>query len=127
VRAYADTALAGYTAQLRAIPGDDQRHVLRGLALAFLGRADEAIREGQRALALKPSTKDALFGPYDEHQFIRIYMILGQQDRATDLLEKLLKEPYWLTPAWLRIDPNFKPLRGNPRFEKLAHGDASIT
>jgi len=30
--------------------------------------------------------------------------------------------PYYLTPGWLRIDPNFDPLRGNPRFDKLAQG-----
>jgi hypothetical protein len=46
-------------------------------------------------------------------------MILGEKDKAIDLLEKLLKEPYFFTPAWLRIDPTWKALRGNPRFEKL--------
>jgi eukaryotic-like serine/threonine-protein kinase len=126
VRAYADTALTVFTAQLKELPGDDGRHAARGIALAFLGRADDAIREGQRAMALRPSTLDAHFGPYNEHQLVRIYMILGQQDRALDLLEKVVKEPYWLTPAWLRIDPNFKPLSGNPRFERLAHGGMPI-
>jgi hypothetical protein len=50
---------------------------------------------------------------------VRIYMLVGQPEKALDLLEPLLKMPYYLTPAWLRIDPNFDPLRNNPRFKKI--------
>ena len=53
---------------------------------------------------------------------MRIHIFVGNHDRALDLLEPLLKVPYSLTPGWLSIDPNFDPLRGNPRFEKLAKG-----
>jgi tetratricopeptide (TPR) repeat protein len=120
MRAYADTALPLFNAQVKEAPNDDQRHAFRGLALAYLGQRAEAIREGQRAVALRPTSQDALFGPYDEQLLARIYMVLGEKDKAIDLLEKLLKEPYILTPAWLRIDPTWKALRGNPRFEKLA-------
>jgi len=42
--------------------------------------------------------------------------------QALDLLEHLLKVPYDLSPGWLRIDPNFAPLKGNPRFERLVTG-----
>jgi hypothetical protein len=49
-------------------------------------------------------------------------MLLGENDKAIDTIELLLRVPYVLTPAWLRIDPTFDPLRGNPRFEKVVAG-----
>ena len=47
---------------------------------------------------------------------------MGELEKALDLLEPVLKMPYHLSPGWLRIDPNFDPLRGNPRFERLVKG-----
>jgi hypothetical protein len=47
---------------------------------------------------------------------------VGEPDMALDLLEPLLKIPYYLSPAWLRIDPAFDTLRKNPRFQKLVEG-----
>jgi hypothetical protein len=62
---------------------------------------------------------DAYNGPYYQHQLVRICILAGEAEKALDLLEPLLAQPYYLSPAWLRIDPNFDRLRGNPRFEKL--------
>ncbi len=120
-RSAAEAALA-FAEQLSQTPDDAQLHVLRGLALAYAGRRDEAISEGERGVALLPISRDAYVGPYVQHQLARIYTILGEKEKALDKLEPLLKIPYFLSPGWLRIDPNFDPLRGNPRFEKLARG-----
>ena len=119
VRTHADEARNALEEQLRATPQDPQRHASLGLALAYLGQKEEAIREGERAVSLQPVTKDAVEGPYNQHQLARIYMLVGEPEKALDQLEPLLKIPYWLSPAWLEIDPNFEPLRKNPRFQKL--------
>jgi serine/threonine-protein kinase len=121
-RVYADSAQLAMAEQLRATPEDGQRHVLRGLALAYLGRKSEAIAEGERGLALLPVSRDAYSGAYNQHQLVRIYLLVGEPEKALDMLEPLLKIPYYLSPGWLKIDPTFDALRGNPRFERLVAG-----
>ncbi|MGD0579151.1 MAG: tetratricopeptide repeat protein, partial [Bryobacteraceae bacterium] len=119
MRKAADEAERAFTSDLAATPDDDQTHILRGLALAYLGRREEAIQEGERGLALRSAAHDAYSGAYNQHQLVRIYMVLGEKEKALDSLEQLLKAPYYLSPAWLGIDPNFAPLKGHPRFEAL--------
>jgi hypothetical protein len=121
-RIYADTARISFAAQLRGAPDDPQRHIFLGLALAYLGRKQDAIREGERGVALKPVANDAVNGPYYQHQLVRIYMVVNEPDKALDVLEPLVKIPYYLSPRWLMIDPNFASLRSNPRFQRLVTG-----
>jgi serine/threonine-protein kinase len=120
-RIYADSARFAFEQQLQASPKDPDRHALVGVALAYLGQKAEAIREGERAVALMPLSRDAIQGAYLQHQLARIYLLVGEPDKALDQLEHLLKIPYYLSPAWLKIDPNFAPLRGNPRFQRLVN------
>ena len=110
---------------MKATPDDAQRRVFLGLALAYLGRNAEAMKEGERAVALWPTSRDGYIGPYLQHQLARIYTVVGEPDKAVDQLEALLKTPYFLSRGWLRIDPNFAPLKGNPRFETLVASEAT--
>ena len=121
-RAFADTALTELTEQLKQAPSDPQRHLFSGLALAYLGRKADAIREGTRGAELAPLSRDQTNGAYGQHQLIRILLLVGEPEKALDLLEQLLKIPYTLSPDWLRIDPTFAQLKGNPRFERILKG-----
>jgi eukaryotic-like serine/threonine-protein kinase len=121
---YADSARIAFAEQSRATPEDAQLHVFLGLALAYLGRKAEAVREGQRGVELRPISQDAYTGAYFQHQLARIYLLVGEPEKALDQLEPLLRIPYHLSPGWLRIDPTFDPLRNNPRFRKLVEGTA---
>jgi len=119
-RAYAESALVAVNEQLRDAPNDAQREMVRALLLATLGRSSDALAAGERGMSLARAKWTATNGPYLQHQFARVHMLVGQKDKALDQLEPLLKEPYYLSPAWLKIDPTFAPLRGEPRFERLA-------
>jgi tetratricopeptide (TPR) repeat protein len=121
-REYAQKARAVFEQQLGDAPNDPQLHSLLGLSLAYLGKKDEAIREGERAVALRGIARDGIQGPGDVWQLSRILTIVGEQEKAIDRLEQVLKVPAYLSPGWLKIDPNFDPLRKNPRFQKLVAG-----
>jgi len=121
-RVYADSARQAFQAQLRQTPDDAGRHATLGLALAYLGRGAEAVQEGERATVLAPISRDAAMGAYLQHQLARIDLLTGHPDQAVDALAPLLKLPYSLSPGWLRVDPTFDALHGNPRFQQLIAG-----
>jgi len=118
-RAYADSSRTALLEVLKVAPHDAQRLLFLGLAQAYLGQKADAIRNGEHGAGLLPPSKDQVAGAYFQHVLARIYVITGEYDKALDTLEPLLKMSYDLSPGWLRIDPNFAPLKGNPRFERL--------
>ena len=88
---------------------------------AVLGQKDAAIKEAERAVTLLPSGKDAVDGPRQAENLASVEALVGDKNRAIPRLERLLEIPYtnFLTPALLRLDPQWDPLRGDPRFQKL--------
>ena len=94
-----------------------------GLSLvhAILGEKDAALKEAERAITLLPSAKDAVEGPTFEERLAFVEALVGDKNRAISTLQHLLEIPYsnCVTPALLRLDPKWDPLRGEPRFQKL--------
>src|SRR5438876_777082 len=102
------------------------------LALTSMGLGDKtaAFKLIERAMTVISIEKDAVWGPIPIEILARVSARMGEPDRAIAALEKLLSIPYDgalaqnvpLTPALLRLDPMFDPLRNDPRFQKLASG-----
>ncbi len=119
VREYAERAREGCEQQLEGTPDDALLRAALGLVFAYLDRPDKSFRESERAVQLLPVSEDAVWGPWVQIQYVRACIVLGRHEEALDLLAPLLDIPYDGTPSWLSIDPNFAPLRGNPRFKRM--------
>jgi eukaryotic-like serine/threonine-protein kinase len=119
-RMFGDSARLAFEAQLREFPERAQLHELLGRALALGGHRAEAIAEAERSLAMRETTLDVSLRPYVHFQVARILIQSGEYNKALDLLEPLLSMyASDVTPGYLRLDPTFKPLMGNARFQRM--------
>ncbi|HKU62120.1 MAG TPA: protein kinase [Gemmatimonadales bacterium] len=120
-RAHGDSARALLAGQVAAAPDDPTLLSRYGIALALAGRGEEAVRTGRRAVELLPSARDAQSAPSARVHLARIYVLLGQPAPALELLAPLVTVPSWVSPAELRSDPTWAPLRAHPLFGQLVH------
>ena len=100
-------------------PKEAVRHSKFGVILAWLGEKEAAIAEGKRATEMLPENVDAFDGPKLTEELAEIYCIVGEHDKAIDLLDGLLSRPSFVTVASLKVLPNWDWLRNNPRFNEV--------
>jgi serine/threonine protein kinase len=121
--AAARTAFANARAQqeelVRAQPDYAPALCMLGLIDAGLGRKEDALREGRRAVELLPVERDAINGAHMIEFFAIICGWIGEKDLAFEQLAIAVRLPGWLSYGHLRLHPILDPLRGDPRFEKI--------
>jgi tetratricopeptide (TPR) repeat protein len=128
-RVTAETARNAFEQLYRDQPGNDGRAFCAARlsqAYAAMGQKDSALQAAERAVMLYPRAKDPVAGPSLEENLALIQTIVGENSRAISTLTQLLQTPYnaWvygtpITPALLRLDPLWDPLRSEPAFQKL--------
>lgn len=119
------SALAGLEHIEAAGPDDPWIQLGAARADAALGRKEEAVRLAQRAAAAFPISSDAYDGPNCMIQQAEVLARVGEMERATALLEQLLPVPSMVSPALLRLDPAWDPLRSYARFQALLRSQPS--
>jgi tetratricopeptide (TPR) repeat protein len=116
---------------VRDDPDVAEHHARLGLLYAYMQRKEDAIRESRRAVELEPESRDAFHGALWAGNLALVYALVGEQDDAITLIERLLSTPgpvswpdcpFSITLAELRLRWEWDTLRSNPRFQKILAG-----
>ncbi len=119
-RALFEEARIHIEGKVRSQPDDPRFHSALGIALAGLGRREEALREGLLPVEeLYPVSMDAYEGINYVQHLATIYLLLGDYDMALETLEFLLSRPGGFSSQFAEIDPLWDPLRDDPRFREI--------
>lgn len=97
-------------------PNEAKRHGRLAESLAWLGEKEAAIAEAKRGTELLPESVDAFDGPVCTQTLAEIYVIVGENDKALEILDGLLARPTQVTVAQLKMNPVCDHLRQDPRF-----------
>src|SRR5205807_315937 len=124
-----DVSRASFENAVKESPNSAERHAYLGLLYAFMERKEDAIREGRRAVELKPESVDAFDGAIMNSVLALIYARCRENDLAIPLIERLLQTPgavdsvdYSITVNDLKHRWEWDPIRNDPRFQKLVSG-----
>jgi len=104
-------------------PEDGRFHSALGLTYAGLGRKDDAIREAEKGVELLPAEKEAWRGSYRLISLATVYTMVGEHEKALDVLERLVSIPADFSRQLLKLDPTWQSLKDNRRFLALVRGD----
>jgi serine/threonine-protein kinase len=115
----ADAARKILEKRLKDRPEDAVLHGSLGVAYAYLGRKDDAIREATTGTRLDPIAQDALRGPLYERTLLEVHLLLGNVDEAVDLIRHQLSVPTNLSVESIKVDPHFDGIRSDPKFQAL--------
>ena len=118
-RAAFEKARGAIEEQLKRYPDAADAHIQLAKVLAQLNEKDSALAEAQRATELQPESKDAFQGPEITEGVAEVYAILGDNDRAIEILAGLLSRPSAVTVQGLKINPTWDSLRNDPGFQAL--------
>jgi len=121
-RSLEDSARVVLERKIRELPDDYGFHADLGEVYAHLGRGADAIREGTRAVALLPPSRDAYFGVNNVESLARIYSLLGQAAPAVAQLRTIWGLPGAPTAGRLRVEPAWQKIRNDPAFQQLLSG-----
>lgn len=132
----AEDARAAYSAAVALLdtwvqnrPDDERAWSALGLAYSGLGRDEDAVRAAQRGTELLPVAREAWRGAIRADDLARVYVRVGRHEEALDILEDLMSRPARtvVSPALLRLDPEWDPLRDDARFRALLRAPAEWT